>query len=359
MLRYLLTILQDTCNSIQSLANGHPTHLPTTPTTSNACPCDHPTIITIDDDDEEKECAKVESKKRKKLSISARKPTKKLKLSKANQLQLTAFFTPTKQVDGARILPMNPIVHTPIKKKPKTTDFVAEMFQGSLAYQLRCFECDSCTRRTEPFLDLSVPVGNQDLPGFPSGVSPLKSGSNGAKMVGPYSLSWALAQFAFKEKLRGENKYWCDCCGHFCEAERSILISELPAVMTVHLNRFATQVWGGMHSTSIMVSKMGGNLAVPLVINFSQWCSSECKNRKKMYSLFAVVFHSGSSCTSGHYTACVREKEASLLTSSEVKGHHWLYFDDEQVERLSEDQVADMLSPLSYGSYTAYILFYT
>lgn len=84
-------------------------------------------------------------------------------------------------------------------------DVIVETFQGMLVFQTRCFECDSCVSRSEAFLDVSVPVDSSVLPGFPTCSSPERVvGCSPA--VGPFSLSWALSQFARREHLHGEDR---------------------------------------------------------------------------------------------------------------------------------------------------------
>ncbi len=105
-------------------------------------------------------------------------------------------------------------------------------------------------------------------------------------------------------------------------------------------------------------------MAIPLALSFKPWTTEDCKGREKVYDLFAVVFHSGSSCTSGHYTVCVRMVECvnttqeALDKDTERCGNSWLYFDDENVELLTQNELSLLLSPLSDHSSTAYILFY-
>ena len=266
--------------------------------------------------------------------------------------------------------------------QPKELDFVSRIFQGELVSQLHCYDCDSLTRRPEPFLDISVPVSSQTLPGFQGGGTPVKlnemwqdrsSQCSNEPYVGPFSLSWALSQFCYREKLCGENKYKCETCNHLVEAEKTLLFRRLPLVMTVHLNRFTTHVSYGMMSSTVSVTKISGNLAVPTSLCLSAWCTQDCENRSKTYQLFGVVFHMGSSCSSGHYTACVRgdmcrsldhlsSVSCGSVDSTKAKldmTRSWYYFDDEAVDELSMEEVVEMLSPVTPSALSAYILFYT
>ncbi len=334
MLRFLLSNVHDTYASREAP--------PTSPTPLHSDPNPAPTL----------QMNKCIPNKRK---LSAPNFSRKyIKLNSGKGKKIQSFFNPIRAASAP------PRTVTEEKKQP--CHLIPHIFQGSLAYETHCFECENTTRRSETFLDVSVPVSTVGFPGFPPLSSPIKTTplSFSASLVGPYSLSWCLSQFALREKLRGNNKYHCDECGRLTEAERSLLFSELPIVVTIHLNRFVAQAWG--HSSSITVSKIGGNVAVPLTLNFKPWTTEDCKRREKVYTLFAIVFHSGSSCTSGHYTTCVRGNEALKVTcdkDTEQYCNSWLYFDDENVELISQNEVCSMLSPLSDQSSTAYILFYT
>ena len=383
MLRFLLTNLHETYTSVTMNLDLPETPPPTTSTPTHM----HNGWDVIDVDaikDKHEQLLTKSSCKKRKLSSMEKSTQPIRKLLKLNSGRAKHVFT-TKKIDSyfTPLKGSTPTIDTtaPLKlekihNRPRL-DFISRTFQGSLAYQTRCFECDNTTRRSESFLDISLPVSRDGLPGFPPLSSPMKTAlgesnstpasytSTNSSMVGPYSLSWCISQFALREKLRGENKYHCDECGRFTEAERSVLFGKLPKVMTIHLNRFTTQM-GGLFS-SVVVNKVGGNIAVPLAISFRSWTTDDCKEREKVYQLFAVVFHSGSSCLSGHYTACVRVRECVEATETPLgtrdcrgwEQNGWLYFDDENVEYITQNGFMTLLSPLSNSSSTAYVLFYT
>ena len=371
MLRFLLTNLQETFASIMKSSSSlqlKNSNLPHAHHQSSE-PCE---VIDVDSYCEKNSLHTSAINRKRKLSCSdssSRKASKVVKLGKQLTCKkVTEFFSPVKEKSKNDKNQLRPVVS---QKKVQNDsfvsmkDFITDSFQGQLAYQTRCYECDSYTRRTEPFLDVSVPVTSTAniLPGFPCEPSPRKTPTKSffsATDVGPYSLSWALSQFALREKLRGENKYFCNECGHFVEAERSVLFSHLSSVMTIHLNRFSTQLWG--LSSAVTVSKVGGNLAIPLSLSFKPWCTNDCSGKDRIYQLFAVVFHSGSTCSSGHYTACVRGKECRQLAPHDAKerfdGNGWIYFDDDQLDYISQSELLEMMSPLSNSASTVYILFY-
>lgn len=53
------------------------------------------------------------------------------------------------------------------------------------------------------------------------------------------TLTWAIDQFASVEHICGEDKYFCETCRHYTEAERSLLFDKTPEVVTIHLKRFS------------------------------------------------------------------------------------------------------------------------
>lgn len=294
----------------------------------------------------------VQRKRERQKTLSTGSCAKKRKSNGAFQCRMTNYLTTKNELTESSTVCSSSI--------PQETGI--GLFQGSLVYQTVCIECEHQTRGTESFLDVSVPVvACHSFDCFGQQSSPVKTTELSAT-VGPYSLSWALSQFAKREKLQSSNKYWCGQCRHLVEAERSILFSKLPPILTIHLNRFS------MQSVSVFskVGKIGGNIATPLFLCLSPWCTSNCPNRLRTYALFAIVFHTGSSCQGGHYTACVRTKtrhsseegNRQPLTSGGGGGGGWLLFDDDHVASITQAKLLDMLSPLSTSSATAYILFY-
>lgn len=222
----------------------------------------------------------------------------------------------------------------PPKRIPKATclkeDIISKLFEGTLAFETKCLLCENKVVRKEPFTHLSIPVTNRD-----------------SLQCGPYSLHWSLSQFASIDYLRDQNKYSCDKCNHLTEAKHSVTIGHLPSTMILHFNRFST------HSSYLSVSKTTGTIAIPLNISFTSWCAMNCPNRSSMYSLFAVIFHTGQSCNTGHYTTAIKR---SFI--EETPSNIWALFDDETVSLLTNNQFQDLISPLQMTC-TPYILFYT
>ncbi|KAG7487654.1 hypothetical protein MATL_G00025730 [Megalops atlanticus] len=175
-------------------------------------------------------------------------------------------------------------------------DLMERMFQGRLVLRTRCLECECYTERREDFQNISVPV-QEDEP------SPADSSSE----ISPdpklelKTLKWAISQFASVERIVGQDKYFCETCHHYTEAERSLLFDKTPEVVTIHLKCFAANS-SEIHPYAGL-SKVNTPLLTPLKLSLEEWCS---RPSKEHYELFAVVMHSGVTISSGHYTAFIK-----------------------------------------------------
>ncbi|XP_076026293.1 ubiquitin carboxyl-terminal hydrolase 1 [Genypterus blacodes] len=188
--------------------------------------------------------------------------------------------------------------HHKTAKSHAGLDLMERLFQGSLVLRTRCLECESYTERREDFQDISVPV-QDDQPSSPvlCDVSPdpkpeLKT------------LQWAIAQFASVERIVGEDKYFCETCHHYTEAERSLLFDKTPEVITIHLKRFSASSLE--LDPYVGLSKVNTPLQTPLTLSLEEWCTRQSGMMGQHYELFAVVMHSGVTISSGHYTTYIR-----------------------------------------------------
>ncbi|XP_008286376.1 ubiquitin carboxyl-terminal hydrolase 1 isoform X2 [Stegastes partitus] len=173
------------------------------------------------------------------------------------------------------------------------------LFQGRLVLRTRCLECESFTERREDFQDISVPVLD-DQPSSPDDLSEVSPDPKPELKT----LKWAIAQFASVERIVGEDKYFCETCHHYTEAERSLLFDKTPEVITIHLKRFSAN--GLELDPYAGLSKVNTPLQTPLTLSLEEWCTRPSSTKGHHYQLFAVVMHSGVTISSGHYTAYVR-----------------------------------------------------
>ncbi|XP_055259324.1 ubiquitin carboxyl-terminal hydrolase 1 [Moschus berezovskii] len=207
---------------------------------------------------------------------------------------------------GNNDMPSNVNEVKPINKGAEQIGFelVEKLFQGQLVLRTRCLECESLTERREDFQDISVPVQEDELSKVEesSEISP-------EPKTEMKTLRWAISQFASVERIVGEDKYFCENCHHYTEAERSLLFDKMPEVITIHLKCFAASglefdCYGGG------LSKINTPLLTPLKLSLEEWST---KPTNDSYGLFAVVMHSGITISSGHYTASVKVTDLNSL----------------------------------------------
>ncbi|XP_036899467.1 ubiquitin carboxyl-terminal hydrolase 1 isoform X1 [Sturnira hondurensis] len=207
------------------------------------------------------------------------------------------------------IKPINEV--KPINKGTEHIGFelVEKLFQGQLVLRTRCLECESLTERREDFQDISVPVQEDELSKVEESSERFSYTVSPEPKTEMKTLRWAISQFASVERIVGEDKYFCENCHHYTEAERSLLFDKMPEVITIHLKCFAASglefdCYGGG------LSKINTPLLTPLKLSLEEWST---KPTNDSYGLFAVVMHSGITISSGHYTASVKVTDLSSL----------------------------------------------
>ncbi|KAI7807644.1 ubiquitin carboxyl-terminal hydrolase 1 [Triplophysa rosa] len=186
------------------------------------------------------------------------------------------------------------------KEERSGLDVLKWMFQGQLVLRTRCLECECYTERREDFQDISVPVQEDET-----------SCSDSSSEISPdpkpelKTLKWAISQFASVERIVGQDKYFCENCHHYTEAERSLLFDKTPEVVTIHLKCFAAN--GSEMDPYAGLSKVNTPLQTPLRLSLHEWCiQPDSPDQSHQYELFAVVMHSGVTISSGHYTTYIR-----------------------------------------------------
>lgn len=101
------------------------------------------------------------------------------------------------------------------------TTFVHRVFGGYLRSQVRCMKCGYRSNKYDAFLDLSL-----ELRG------------------GTHSLDAALRAFTEAEILDDDNKWQCDGCKRRVRARKQLTVRRPPAVLVLHLKRFAFGRYG-------------------------------------------------------------------------------------------------------------------
>ncbi|KAK9404187.1 ubiquitin carboxyl-terminal hydrolase 1 [Crotalus adamanteus] len=222
-------------------------------------------------------------------------------------------------------------------------NLVERLFQGQLVLRTRCLECECFTERREDFQDISVPVQKDEL---------LKVEENSEISPEPKTdvktLKWAISQFASIERIVGEDKYFCENCLHYTEAERSLLFDKMPEVVTIHLKCFAASglefdSYGGL-------SKINTPLQTPLKLSLDDWSINPAN---EIYGLFAIVMHSGITISSGHYTASVKltDLDSLQIDSDNFSSDVLCKFCPEPLNEQEAKAVTEDYDDANYGYY--------
>ncbi|XP_039223900.1 ubl carboxyl-terminal hydrolase 18 isoform X2 [Crotalus tigris] len=160
------------------------------------------------------------------------------------------------------------------------------------------------------------------------------------------NLENSLRSFFRPEQLTKENMCYCTKCDKKTSCLRTVKITYLPRMLTLHLARFRSK-------DGNRTRKVTHSLAFPPKLDFSQILAPEqfhpdAKKRDGMYDLFAVIAHSGSA-DFGHYCAYI-------WSLTEYK---WYCFNDSSVCKVFWDDIKSTYGrqSLCWGE-TAYLLVY-
>lgn len=215
---------------------------------------------------------------------------------------LTATTTPIAQTNGANTEPT----------------WVHEIFQGILTSETRCLNCETVSSKDENFFDLQVDVDQNT------------------------SITHCLRCFSNTETLCSDNKFKCDNCCSYQEAQKRMRVKKLPMILALHLKRFKYMEQFNRHI------KVSHRVVFPLELRLFN-TSDDAVNPDRLYDLTAVVIHCGSGPNRGHYISI-------------VKSHGlWLLFDDDMVDKIEASTIEDfygLTSDIHKSSETGYILFY-
>ncbi|XP_041363916.1 LOW QUALITY PROTEIN: ubiquitin carboxyl-terminal hydrolase 36-like [Gigantopelta aegis] len=192
-----------------------------------------------------------------------------------------------------------------LDKYSKETTVVSHIFGGFLRSQVKCLRCGERSNTFDPFMDISLEVKNVA------------------------TLEKAFEKFVQPETLESENAYMCSRCKQKVSAEKRLSVHKHPNVLTIQLKRFDYNRTTG---------KITRHIEFPDKLNIRPYLSQR-QGEPVLYSLNAVLVHSGQHCHSGHYFSYV--KSPSQL---------WYCMNDSMVQQVKPSRVFDS---------EAYLLFYT
>ncbi|NXJ56512.1 UBP42 hydrolase, partial [Spizaetus tyrannus] len=185
----------------------------------------------------------------------------------------------------------------------QATTIIHQIFGGFLRSRVTCLSCKAVSDSYEAFLDVPLDIEAAS------------------------SVTAALEDFVKPEQLDGENCFKCDRCDKMVAASKRFTIHRAPKVLTACLKRFEDFTGG-------KISKV---VVYPEYLDLRPYMS-QTAGEPLIYSLYAVLVHSGDSCHSGHYF-CYTKASNGL----------WYEIDDTSVDCCDIDTVLQQ---------EAYLLFY-
>eukprot|EP00871_Galdieria_phlegrea_P003000 jgi/Galph1/3700/GphlegSOOS_G2314.1 len=207
------------------------------------------------------------------------------------------------------------------------------LFEGKGVTKTRCLECEQCSSNEEFFWDFSLPVCAQ------------------------HSISWALSECCKREILASANKYACQHCMTYTEAERYWSFVRLPPILVFQFKLFSQNM--------NMNRKVNTVVPFPTELKMGRWCDVSCDHADRRYRLHAVIIHQGLRLGEGHYYAFVNidGKDSSRLGETPnnfaSSGFRvWCCLDDAESFFLSEEDLTSLLFKACSSAATPYVLIY-
>jgi ubiquitin carboxyl-terminal hydrolase 36/42 len=171
-------------------------------------------------------------------------------------------------------------------------NFLKEVFYGLYETEIKC-ENNHSSITKEPFVDISLPFDKES------------------------NLEDLLDNFQKNEYLREDNKYYCEKCKQYVNAEKCLKIKEIPNNnLIIHLKRFDN-----------FIKKKNNLITYP----------EELTIKDIKYHLFGIVNHTGS-LFGGHYYSYIKHID-----------NNWYELNDSNVSRIDKSVVVNK---------NAYLLFY-
>ncbi|NXO25482.1 UBP42 hydrolase, partial [Cisticola juncidis] len=192
---------------------------------------------------------------------------------------------------------------TNVDASSEETTIIHQIFGGFLRSRVRCLRCKGVSDFFKVFLDVLL------------------------KIKGTLSLTTALEHFVAPKHLEGKRAFKCSKCKKRVAASKVVTIHQAPRILTVCLGRADDQ-------TSRKLSQV---VIYPEYLNLRPYMS-EPAGKALLYTLYAVVVHTGPSCLGGHF-----------LCYTKASNDQWYKMNDVSVESCDIRTVLEQ---------QAYLLFY-
>lgn len=172
--------------------------------------------------------------------------------------------------------------------------FIHKLFLGSYCSIITCSKCKESTRSFDPFYTITLPIGNSN------------------------SLYECLDDFTKIEILSENNKYKCDECDEYTDAEKKVSLIMLPTYVVINIKRLT------------IMNKNNKSIDIPLHLNLNKyvfWDQIDIMENHD-YFLYCIVCHFGN-LNGGHYVSCVKKKD------------NWFVCNDDNVNEININEVLE------------------
>ncbi len=226
------------------------------------------------------------------------------------------------ELEGFGMKDENAAIETWRKHLLRHDSIIVDRCQGMHRSHLTCPSCGRESIKFDVFSTVSLPV------------VPYKEGSNNVIRVED-----CIEKFLEGEQLDEMNAWYCPGCKKHVCALKMIALWSVPDILILHLKRF--QFESCSVSNNILRSKIDDTVKFPIDnLDLSNYVLGPIDDdAPPVYKLFGVSEHVGTTATSGHYTATVRN----------CKDDRWYRYNDAHVGETTGD------AAVTGG---AYLLFY-
>ncbi|NXB45969.1 UBP42 hydrolase, partial [Leucopsar rothschildi] len=184
------------------------------------------------------------------------------------------------------------------------TTIIHQIFGGFMKYTVTCLSCQAVVDSYKAFLDVSLDI-----------------------RVRASSLTTALEDCVTPKKLDQKECFRCSKCKKKAAASKKVTVHHAPRVLTLCLER--ADQWTG--------TKISKFVEYPEYLDLRPYMS-DTAGEPLLYSLYAIVVHSGDTCLEGHF-----------LCYTKASNGLWYKMDDESVDNCDIHTVLGQ---------QAYLLFY-
>eukprot|EP00826_Nyctotherus_ovalis_P057653 TRINITY_DN7891_c0_g1_i2.p1 TRINITY_DN7891_c0_g1~~TRINITY_DN7891_c0_g1_i2.p1 ORF type:complete len:292 (-),score=61.38 TRINITY_DN7891_c0_g1_i2:77-952(-) len=181
--------------------------------------------------------------------------------------------------------------------KHSLTNIIALTFEGKTVASTKCLCCEKMTAVEEVFMFISLEIERCT------------------------SLTDALHnKFLAIENLNRENKFFCENCTTYQEAEKMYSFRKLPTILIVQFKRFR-YIQGANQ-----FRKLDYQIQFPFEIRIPS-SQDEQTSKARLYALSGIIMHIGYGIQAGHYYSIVK------------MGESWVEFDDSRVKEVKKELV--------------------